>query len=284
MRKVIGCVVVILICWLLLNVNIYEKKTVRSIFSWSKEEVRDYQTQFLNDLLEFEFDRVFQSFSSELTEEEIKSFVVALTNENIDLYGLAGAPEWALDATGERMISRLDSIIKINHQLPVKNRMKGLAVNVEPYTLDEFDWQDEEIQKSYLSGMTKLYEAATKEGLELIIVLPYFYDTKGYRDILTVFIERTSSEVAVMNYYRDREIDHLAFEAKIAKQANKPLTTIYEFKAPGSHGLTDKNTYYDEGLMAALKNAEELVAHYNDQTIHIAFHDYHAFRKVIKKE
>lgn len=71
---------------------------------------------------------------------------------------------------------------------------------------------------------------------------------------------------------------------KKQKKTKKPLTTIYEFKAPGEFDLTEKNTYFHEGVSAALKNAEQLIDHYNNQTIHIAFHDYRAFREVIQRE
>jgi len=255
-----------------------------SIFSWSSKEVKGNREQLLNDLDAQQFDRVFQSFSSSLKEEEIASFVADVTERDIDVYGLYGTPEWAWDPTGKGMIKRLNTLVEVNKQLPDNKRIKGIVMDVEPYVLDKFDWNDRSLQKSYISGMKHLYEAAKQEHLELIVVVPYFFDTKGYRDVVQTIIREASSEVAVMNYFRDHEVDHLAYEAQVAKAADKPITTIYEFKRPGTDNLIDKNTYFNQGRMAAEENARRLQQHYKNQEIHIAYHDYRAFKEVLNNE
>lgn len=255
-----------------------------SMFSWSSEEITNNRTTLINDLVKHEFDRVFQSFPRETPEEEIVSYTLELTKNNIDVYGLSGTPEWALDSSGNSMIEKLQRIVQINEQLPNNQKMKGLVIDVEPYLLDEFEWEDQSIQTSFISGMKSLYKVAKENELELIVVVPYFYDTKGYQNVLSTIIHEASSEIAVMNYYRNSEIEHLSFEAKEAKKANKPLTTIYEFIPPGKHDLSEKNTYYNEGIESAKKNASEIVEHYHDQTIHIAYHDYHSFKEVIERD
>lgn len=257
-----------------------------SIYSWSSDEITipENRRELIKVLDEYGFNRIFQSISSEISEQEIQSFVLELTGQNIDVYALSGTPEWALDPTGESMIERLKRIAMINEQLPKNQQIKGMVIDVEPYLLDDFDWENELIQESFISGMKNLYHVAQEEELELIVVVPYFYDTKGYQEVLSTIIHEASSEVAVMNYFRNREINHLTFEASEAKKANKPLTSVYEFKPPGKHGLSEKNTYYNEGVLAAQENAKQLIEHYDGQTIHIAFHDYRAFREVIQND
>ncbi|WP_047983396.1 hypothetical protein [Ornithinibacillus californiensis] len=278
----IGILIAFLVVRLFIETN--QEQSKRAIFSWSSEEVINNRTQLLNDLNNYNFDRVFQSFSSDLTNEEVSLFVEDITNQNIDVYGLSGTPEWALDPTGKGMLEQLDQIVEVNHLLPEDQQIKGLVIDVEPYLLDDFNWEDQSVQQSYISGIKQLYQAAEREGLELLVVVPYFYDTKGYQEVVRTIIREASSEVVVMNYYRDHEIEHLTFEAQEARNANKPLTTIYEFKRPGDYDLTEKNTYYYEGLSAARENADRLKQHYKDQNIHIAYHDYHAFREVIENE
>ena len=254
------------------------------IFSWSSEEVTGNKVQLISDLREYKFDRVFQSFSSQLTDEEIDSFVLEVTSNNIDVYSLMGTPEWALDPSGQEMVERLERVVRVNHSLSKDHQIKGVVVDVEPYVMDDFDWEDVSTQASYLSGLRQLYQAAEDNGLELIVVVPYFYDTKGYKKLVNTIISEAATELAVMNYYRDKEIDHLDHEARQAKTAGKPITTIYEFKRPGEHGLTHKNSYYNEGYTAAIENGNRLIEHYKDQRVNIAYHDYHAFREVIENE
>lgn len=266
------------------QLGIHTNDIKRSIFSWSSEEITDNREQFVGDLMTYDFNRVFQSFSSKLSNEEIIPFLAAVTEQDIDVYSLAGTPEWALDPTGSSMIKQLDWIVEMNSQLPKRQHIKGLVIDVEPYTLDEFDWADKDVRKTFISGVSKLYQASEKENLELIVVIPYFYDTKGYEEVAKTFIQEYSDEVAVMNYYRDREIENLTFEAREANKVDKPLTTIYELKRPGEHGLYDKNTYFNVGWSAVLENMDQLSRYYEGQTIHIAIHDYRAFREVIQYE
>lgn len=288
-RIVIFCVSLLLISgiWLLRQLNhpgVTTNNVKYSIFSWSSEEVTENREEFIEDLIDYEFSRVFQSFSSRLSQEEVISFLQAMSEQEIDVYSLAGTPEWAFDPNGTSMIRQLERVVEVNQQLSKEKQIKGLVIDVEPYTLDGFDWADLDIQKTFIAGVKKLYLASEEENLELIIVIPYFYDSKGYKEVTEAFIQEFSDEVAVMNYYRNREIKNLAYEARKAKKVNKPLTTVYELKRPGEHSLRDKNTYYHEGWSALLENVEQLIQHYQDQTINIAVHDYHAFRKVIQRE
>ncbi len=266
-----------------------EKKSVKvnpqyGIFSWSSEEVTDNKVQLISDLREYNFDRIFQAFSSSLTDEEIASYVSDVTSNKVDVYSLIGIPEWALDPSGEKMVERLERVERINRKLPKEHQIKGIIVDVEPYVMDNFDWTDNSIQESYIYSMKQLYQATENSGLELIVVIPYFYDTKGYENAVNTIVNEAATEVAVMNYYRDKEIDHMDHEAEQAKKANKPITSIYEFKRPGDHGLTNKNSYYNEGYLAAIENSDRLISHYKDQPVNIAYHDYHAFKEVIENE
>lgn len=255
-----------------------------SIFSWSSEEITLNRTELVNDLIAHNFNRIFQTLPDESSNQDTIPFVLELAEHNIDVYALSGSPEWALDSNGEKALKLLNKVVKINQQLPENKKIKGFVIDVEPYLIEDFEWDDKRIQQSFLSGIQAVFNRAEEKDLELIVVVPYFYDTKGYKNVLTSIIHEASSEIAVMNYYRDSEIKHLSFEAREAKRANKPLTTIYEFIPPGKHDLTEKNTYYFEGVPAAKKNAKEVINHYHDQTIHIAFHDYHSFREVINRD
>lgn len=254
------------------------------IFSWSHTEVVKNKEQMINDLVEYEIDRIYQSFSSRLTDEQIESFVSDVTSKNINVYSLIGTPEWSLDPAGKEMIEELNRVERINRNLSKNQQIKGLIVDVEPYVMDSFNWEDKSVQTSYISSIKQLYQATEQKNLELIVVVPYFFETKGYADAINVIVSEAATEIAVMNYYRDQEIKHVEYEAIIAKKVNKPITTIYEFKRPGDHGLTVKNTYYHEGLAAVKENEDRLKTHFKDQQVNIAYHDYQAFKEVIKNE
>lgn len=254
-----------------------------AIFSWDKETVLEDGASTDDFLKQYDTNRLFQSFSSDLSVEEIQLFREAIS-EDIAVYQLIGTPEWARAEGRERLLEEAERVVDLNQQLPTDQQIKGLVVDVEPYVLDDFDWDDETLQLSFMANMKELYDYVRAYDLEMIIVIPYFYDTKGYTNVLDFLITEASTEIAIMNYYRNNEIEHMMYEANIAQFADIPVTTIYEFKPPGEYGLTERNTYYDEGLEAALSNFETIKETYADQAIYGAFHDLTALKEVIGHE
>ncbi|GEM01046.1 hypothetical protein SAMN05421839_10464 [Halolactibacillus halophilus] len=253
------------------------------LFSWDKETVIENGEPTSDFLEQYHITRLFQSFSSDLSFEEIQLFCEAI-GEDIAVYQLIGTPEWAHAESRERLLEEAERVVDLNQRLPANQQLKGLVVDIEPYGLDDFDWDDETLQMSFMANMKALYKYVTANDLEMITVVPYFYDTKGYKEVLEFLITEASTELAIMNYYRDDEIEHMMYEADIAQSAGIPVTTIYEFKPPGEYGLTERNTYYGEGLERALSNLETIKATYENQAVYGAFHDLTALKEVVGYE
>lgn len=276
-------IIVILIVGAWFYITADPKESNFAIFSWDKETVINDGDLTYDFLQQYDIARLFQSFSSDLSSEEIQVFRQAI-GEDIAVYQLIGTPEWARAEGRERLLEEAERVVDLNQQLPANQQVKGLVVDVEPYVLDDFDWDDETLQLSFMANMKELYDYVRAHDLEMITVIPYFYDTKGYTNVLDFLITEASTEIAIMNYYRNNEIEHMMYEANIAQFADIPVTTIYEFKPPGEYGLTERNTYYDEGLEAALSNFETIKETYADQEIYGAFHDLTALKEVVGYE
>ncbi|MGM0522846.1 MAG: hypothetical protein ACQER2_02175 [Bacillota bacterium] len=276
-------IIVILIVGAWFYITADPKESNFAIFSWDKETVINDGDLTYDFLQQYDIARLFQSFSSDLSSEEIQVFRQAI-GEDIAVYQLIGTPEWARAGGMNRLLEEAARVVAINQQLTERQQLKGLVVDVEPYVLDDFDWDDEVLQLSFMTNMRELYEYLTAHDLEMITVVPYFYDTKGYTKVLEFLIMEASTELAIMNYYRDNEIEHMMYEAGVAQSVGVPVTTIYEFKPPGEYGLTERNTYHDEGLDKALLNFETIKETYADQDIYGAFHDLTALKEVVGYE
>ncbi|MFC6464877.1 hypothetical protein ACFP65_07840 [Marinilactibacillus sp. GCM10026970] len=66
-----------------------------------------------------------------------------------------------------------------------------------------------------------------------------------------------------MNYYRDREIEHIENEVKMVREYNKPIMSIFEFDKPDNEGIFDQNTYYNQGPEAAHTVFKKIDKHFN---------------------
>ncbi len=278
-------IVVVLIgaLWLYIMDRPNEKDPNLAIFSWDQATVLAEGEGTHDFLNHYQIKRLFQSFSSDLSITDIQLFREDIGSE-IAVYQLIGTPEWAREDSVDSLLDQAARVVAINQQLPTSQRLQGLVVDVEPYLLDDFDWEDETLQLSFMTNMKKLYAYLMTYDLEMITVVPYFYDTKGYTEVLTFLMREAATELAIMNYYREDEVDHMQYEADIAKTIGLPITTIYEFKPPGMYGLTERNTYYGEGLEAALMNFNAITDAFSDQDIYGAFHDLTALKEVVGYE
>lgn len=279
--KLVIIIMLLIGAWFYVTANQQEPNL--AIFSWDKETVIDKGEDTADFLHQYEIKRLFQSFSSDLSITDIQSFLEDMDSE-MAVYQLIGTPEWAREGGAASLIEEAERIITINQQLQVDQQLKGLVVDVEPYLLDDFDWDDETLQMSFMANMRELYTYLTAHDLEMITVVPYFYDTRGYKQVLEFLITEASTELAIMNYYRDDEIEHMIYEAALAESIGLPITTIYEFKPPGEYGLTERNTYYEEGLTAAHTNLETIIENFSNQDIYGAFHDLTALKEVVGYE
>src|SRR5699024_12879358 len=104
--------------------------------------------------------------------------------------------------------------------------------------------------------------------MELIVCLPYYLDTKGFDEELEAIISEASDEVAIMNYYRGKESDHIAKEASVSKQYDKSIHVFYELQQVCIADLTAQKTYHDEGLVTIIEYFETVTNHYSNQEIH----------------
>lgn len=260
-------------------------KESRGLFSWKNFEVSEGHNELFKTMKEFKLNTLYQEFSEDLREDDIKDFLVEAEKEKIDVYLLTGSPEWALDKAGESMCRRVEKAIKINKAVKEDQGVKGILIDVEPYLLKEWDKKSrQKIMNTFVKGMQKTYEKARESGLEVVLCIPYFYDDLGVTKQLEDLIESSCDSVAIMNYYQGKEYENIKREAKLAEECRKKIINVYEMKAPGTHDLKDKNTYYEEGIKAVEENFAALREAFHSQDISLAFHDYSALKEVAERE
>ena len=254
------------------------------LFSWSVSSIFEEPELLFHTMRMLEIDTLYQEFSTDTQLEAILGFLEQAQKQNVDVYYLAGTPEWGIDKEAKKMLAYIDHIIKLNQSVPKEVKLKGIVLDVEPYLTDDWDENQEIVMSQYVSAMQKAYQRARENDLEVIICIPYFYDTKGYEKQLEELIRDSCDMVAVMNYYKEKEEDHITKEMELAHLYNKGIIQIYELKKPGTHDLTDKSTYYHEGIDALLESFRELQSFANYNKFNFALHDYKALKEVIESE
>jgi len=87
-----------------------------------------------------------------------------------------------------------------------------------------------------------------------------------------------------MNYGRGNEIEMIAEEVRLAEKYKKVFHCILEFQNVGVHGLTEEETYREEGIGEALKTWGKIRDAYPDARITADYHWTRPLLEMIKEE
>ena len=223
-----------------------------SLFSWNKTAVSE------------------EGIEAVLTIDE--QLPLTLHSRGIDCYALMGNSAWALEEQAEEVLTQLNLVYDYNQASSAAQRLRGVVLDIEPYLLPQWDTEDRlMLLRQYAEQMTAYYKYAQKLGLEVVICLPYWYD-KDYAAPLEQLIGQACDQAAIMNYNRHDEAGQLAKEAEYAQRYHKTLIHIYEFIAPGKHGLESGNTYHDASLDELRQSWTRLQEQFPQDQIYPGYH------------
>lgn len=269
------------------------------VFSWSAEVVNQTDGEIFSVMKARGATALYQHFSTKNSrQEQMSLFAERAMAEGVTVYHLTGDPSWGLDPEGVRLCEAVEEAASFNRWIARKflerreadgasweavPRLAGIVLDVEPYTLDQWDENPGGVMDSYVSGMKRAYALAQEYDLEVIACVPWHYDNKGLEAGLEELIQYGCDSVAVMNYYRGSEVQNIATEAALARKHGKGLITIYELQKADGRGILEVNTYYQSGLKALEESYISVKQAYPDQPVSIAYHDYKALREVLNR-
>ena len=245
------------------------------LFCWDKEVLQPQQSRELwTRMQRWDLDELYQALPKD--PDEGADFLQQAADRDIAVYMLVGDPSWGLDPEGRRLVQEAERAAQWQEQLG-ETAPAGLMVDVEPYLSEEWDQDPQQAMESYVMAMRAGYQAARSRGVTFLACIPWYYDTWGFSAELETLIRECCDGVAVMNYYKGSEGENLGQELELAVRFDKSIRTIYEMQPPGTHGLTEKNTYYEQGLPAVMENWRGLRRTLNDgDRLGFALHDYAA--------
>ena len=249
--------IIYILVFLLLGCQSQQQDTEKSVFSWHKQEVLNGKDDFFNTLQSFNVQNVYQYFSSDLTDDQIDSFINECSQQDISVYYLCGTPEYALSENYTQLSQEIERAKYIS-QLTNENNIKGIVLDIEPYLLDEF----EDDAKSIMSE---------------------FYDTQNLTSFLENLLKDGCDGIAIMNYYQSHEAQHIQTEIELCQKYQKECINIFELSVP-EDGITEENTYYDEGISTAMEHFQMIQENYNEYKLSLCFHDYHYLKELLENE
>ena len=250
-----------------------------SVFSWYEEQVINFDDTF-RTLSTLKVSTIYQFISYNPDVELIDDFLESATKYEKNVYFLTGEPEWALDPEATELKAYIETInmFKKKH-----TSLKGIVIDVEPQSLDEYQESPAEVMSLFVQAMKTAYTAAHKVGLEVVLCLPNSLDTLGFEKDLDILIRDASDSVAIMNYHRGQEIERIETEAILSAKYNKPIINIYELQPAGTFDLTEENTYFNHGVTAVYENYKYMKNVFDTQEIFLSLHEFFLLRMLTEK-
>lgn len=263
---------------------VIRKKPIEiGLFSWEKSAIIEKKA-FFNDVESVGITEVYQEIAPSIQMEEIGEFLTEAQERNVDVYMLVGEAEWGLQEDAKELIDAIDRVRLMNSNFEEDMHIQGIVVDVEPYSLKEWKKDSAGVMQTFVKAMKTAYVYANESNIKMILCVPYHYDKKGFEKELEELTAHACDGVAVMNYYRDKEISNMETEAEYAAEYDKPIITIYEMKAAGTHGLTEKNTYHELGFESVIGNFRKVCKAFRGQEVKMAYHDYEAVKEVMQNK
>lgn len=267
----------IVVAMLLFNYLSKAKNIEAAVYSWYDQQVEnvDHTVEAMGT---HDIDSIYQFVSSKhLSDDQfviqLNQFVNQVNQANKQVYFLNGEAEWALVEEKNELITYVKEVIEYKE---ANHPVQGVVLDIEPQSLEEYQDDPKAVWGTLVDNLKEVYGLTKAADMELIVCLPYYLDTKGFDEELEAIISEASDEVAIMNYYRGKEIDHIAKEVSVSKQYDKSIQTVYELQQVGIADLTAQNTYHDEGLVAMIENFQALTNYYGNQEIHLGIHEFNS--------
>lgn len=265
MRKIllqISCIVVLfLVLWVGLQIG-YKNSYPSILYSWKLEDVLEDRDKFNSILKEYHINILYQDFTSKYLETLDDTFIKEMNEKNITVYHLAGDPSWGTENGFLSIQKEIDKVILFNQKVSFK--IKGIVLDIEPYISEKEERFAKKDFFIYVKQIEKTYAYLKDKDLELILAIPYWFDSID-EYLLETLIQNTDG-ISVMNYKITKTNKNIQNEIKLASKYDKKIDTAYE--------INYKDKDYFESREAILKDYQKIKKKNDSPNLGISFHHY----------
>lgn len=265
------------------------ESTSYSTWLWDAHILETDMDRTLSSINEMNIQSVYLQYSSKVSHEAYKQFISSLQKTGVNVYALDGAPNWGI-TNHESKQQFLDWLQDYQAHALDHEQFKGIHLDVEPYLLDNWEKDQEEIVSLYQTLLLQLKDFASNINISLGVDIPFWFDQVTYdnqygQGYLSQWIIQNTDETTLMAYRdfakgKNGIIDISSTEVDWAEQANKKIVIAVEAEElPESH-----TTFYDNDKHALASEIEWVQAHYKDRIAGIAIHSFEGMRTLLQEE
>lgn len=276
MKKIMYCIIfsfLFVLCFNLYSVDAKVKDYSNSVFSWDSDYMLSKNFDRLDKVMkELDCSVIYQSVPRSTSKSTVKKFLEHNSKVGNSVWYLTGDSSWATEDNAKHMKDEIKRVASLNKSVSKKSKFRGIVFDVEPYVTSEWKQDKKACMIKYVKNCSSAYKLAKKNNLKVILCIPFHYDNSGLNKYLEKLIKTGCDGVAVMNYNKNDEVGQIKNELTYAKKYNKFLLNIVEMQRPGTHDLTDNNTYYNDGISGAKELWRKIRNSYKYSKIGFSWH------------
>lgn len=249
-----------------------EKGNRNGLYSWSSIETEADLEALLQVIEEVSAGEVYQHYTEDELQDRLpREMITELSEKNIDVWYVTGAPEWGIDETGAEIRRAVSMVALYNCMVPEDARFAGIQLDVEPYLTDNWDEDKQKVMELWYRALYRGKILAEDYDVPVMICVPRWMDAVN-KDVFERMLRDCCDEVAIMNYDRRDEAEGIGPEMELALKHHRPVICVSELTQPGRHGLTEDHTYYHAGLDELHRAWQRLSEAYPDNDLRFAYH------------
>lgn len=257
-----------------------------SVYSWYDVPfVTNNISETVDFLKEKDIGDIYHSFGDEnLNNKYVKEEISYLTSNGFDVYFLTGKPSHYQNQ--QALKEKIDSVVQYNSEVTDDKRIKGIVFDIEPYVNEQFKSNIVEEIQVYANTLEETYAYAKESDLQVVNVIPYWYDDSyldgsDYSSEEKVLIENAlrkifinSDRVSVMNYYKKSMVESIRYEVALAEELGVEIESIAAFGRPKGDSIPNTVTMWveDEPFAYANQKWEDISNEYANVKCY-SYHD-----------
>jgi len=268
----------------------------RALWVWDRDMVDDDEARavFLEFIESKRVDTIYLSARNLLSGHcgALEDFLDELGD--VEVEWLAGDPSFVLAENRSKIMEFIQKVVAFRQKVNRDGRPGTIHLDIEPYLLDEWTTNQDEIITQYLDLLRAVKnKLAVREGpsLRLGVDIPFWFDRieatyNAQTKPLNQYVQDISDYVVIMDYRdspdgRDGIIRNAGNELRYGLQIGKPVTVGVETKCIEP----EKITFCEEGekvLNQVLKDVKSSLEK-NPAFNGFAIHQYRAYRKLAER-
>lgn len=255
----------------------------KSTWLWDTAVIQEDPEAVIDFCMEQQVEVIFLQIQQHVPEEDYRKFIALAHDQKIEVHALNGEPEWAYAQHGSKGDEFLAWVQQYNAgAASEKERFTGVQFDVEPYQLNSWDEEQQQIVAQWSSNMENWLQQAQDQELYTSAAIPFWLSriaaTDGSGTFSSWVISRFDA-VAVMAYRDSGEqiIELSKEELQEADELGKSVWIGMEL------GHTDEGEYvsfHNKGIAVMedeMQKVTQLGSRYSSFA-GVAVHHYEAWR------